>query len=89
MSGIFDATVKFLGSHSIEDKVLHNWKIMFADKLAEKLFAQVSKTLQSVKTIEESLKRFKKKRVVDGPSDEDKIRMQIKLDVEAFGKEVI
>lgn len=45
--------------------------------------------LTSVKQIEESLKRFKKKtRDDEGMSDEDKIRMQCKVDVEAYKVEL-
>ncbi len=55
---------------------------------------QVSETLSLVKSIEDGLKRFKKKgttaRHTDtaSMSDEDKIRTQMSLDVEAFQDEV-
>jgi hypothetical protein len=52
-----------------------------------------SETLTTVKNVEESLKRLKmtKKSAAladDGPSDEEKIRAQIGLDIEEFGRQV-
>jgi Domain of unknown function (DUF3510) len=47
--------------------------------------------LNQTKQVEESLKRYQKRRqtsTFDGVSDEDKIRMQCALDVEAFGEEL-
>ena len=52
-----------------------------------------SNVLTSVKNMEESLKRLKKGRGTaesknKGLSDDDKIRLQLQLDVAAFGKQV-
>ncbi len=53
---------------------------------------QAADTLIMVKNIETSLKRLKKSKKAlqnEEMSDDDKIRTQIQLDVEAYGQEVI
>nr|KAJ3420489.1 Conserved oligomeric Golgi complex subunit 2 [Polyrhizophydium stewartii] len=53
---------------------------------------QVKDMLASVKTIEEGLKRYKKTRKAapsaEGLSDDDRIRLQIQLDVEQYAREL-
>jgi hypothetical protein len=44
--------------------------------------------LDSVKQIEENLKRFKRKNTVSGTSDETKVRTQIKIDMEDFLRQI-
>lgn len=56
-------------------------------------YAMTSDVLTSVKKMEDSLKRLKKGRrtgtVTQGMmSDDDKIRLQITLDIQQFGREV-
>ena len=54
-------------------------------------FSTTNDVLTSVKKMEESLKRLKRGKAsqsVGGMSDDDKIRLQLYLDVQEYGKQV-
>ena len=55
-----------------------------AIKVLEMYEKSVVQVLDSVRQIEENLKRFKRKNTLNGVSDETKVRNQIKVDVEEF-----
>jgi hypothetical protein len=70
------------------------WSLDLVRFLNDKYLEQLAETLALVKSIEDGLKRFKKKR--EGPSaqsssmsDEDKIRSQMGLDIEEWISEVL
>jgi hypothetical protein len=71
-------------SSLLSEQVLKEWKKQVVVQVTENYRVIAQETLQNVKSIEESLKRLKKKRV-EGMSDEDKIRRQIQLDVGEYG----
>ncbi len=59
--------------------------------LTEQYFTSVHDVLTSVKKMEESLKRLKRGKAQSastGMSDDDKIRLQLSLDVKEFGKQI-
>ncbi|KAJ2994083.1 Conserved oligomeric Golgi complex subunit 2, partial [Globomyces sp. JEL0801] len=82
ISSIFQPLKDFLDLRPLDDQIKSQWKGLVLDQISQKYSSQVIKTLQQVKTIEESLKRFskKKKKVESNISDEDKIRTVFALD---------
>ncbi|KAI8895229.1 hypothetical protein BC833DRAFT_529715 [Globomyces pollinis-pini] len=90
ISSIFQPLKDFLDLRPLDDQIKSQWKGMVLDQISQKYSSQVIKTLQQVKTIEESLKRFskKKKKVESNISDEDKIRTVFALDCKEFGVQV-
>ncbi|EGF80950.1 hypothetical protein BATDEDRAFT_88024 [Batrachochytrium dendrobatidis JAM81] len=79
----------------LDKPTIHIWQQEVTHAVSQQYLDQVKETIASVKQIEESLKRFKKakKPAVGGSTeetvtDDDKIRLQIQLDIEQYGKEL-
>lgn len=70
-----------------------DWAVKVIQRLCELFASSMSDVLTSVKKMEDSLKRLKKARGgaastgKEGLSDDDKIRLQIAIDVQQFGSE--
>jgi conserved oligomeric Golgi complex subunit 2 len=89
MIGVFDHPVQFLLNANVEKATTDEWKICIAEKIIQKYYDKVTSTLSSMKKIEESLKRFKKnKKTSTEVSDEDKARIQLQIDCNAFKNEL-
>jgi hypothetical protein len=68
----------------LKEGILHEWMEPCINQIKMRYQDQVQETLALVKSIEDGLKRFKKKTNVEDVSDEEKIRMQMDLDRTAF-----
>ncbi|XP_014670067.1 PREDICTED: conserved oligomeric Golgi complex subunit 2-like isoform X2 [Priapulus caudatus] len=68
------------------------WATAIIQRLSEQYYTVTSDVVTSVRKMEDSLKRLKKGRKMStftqGMSDDDKIRLQISLDVEQLGREI-
>jgi hypothetical protein len=81
MENIFQSAIEFLNANDINTLEYRRELIM---NTLMRYRGAVLKTLDSIKMIEESLKKFKKNKALEGESDEFKIRFQIKIDCESF-----
>ncbi|KAM9298723.1 conserved oligomeric Golgi complex subunit 2 isoform 3-T3 [Morus bassanus] len=81
----------------LKQPVIHQWLEGALSESTQKYYETVSDVLSSVKKMEESLKRLKQARrtVTSNPvgtnggmSDDNKIRLQLALDVEYFGEQI-
>ncbi|NXK53113.1 COG2 protein, partial [Chauna torquata] len=81
----------------LKQPMIHEWLEGALSESTQKYYETVSDVLSSVKKMEESLKRLKQARrtVASNPvgtnggmSDDDKIRLQLALDVEYFGEQL-
>nr|CAG4640736.1 EOG090X03KZ [Eulimnadia texana] len=77
----------------VEELVLQQWMRAIVTAMSKQYLHAVSDVLTSVQKTEESLKRLRKARggpeaTSGGISDDDKIRMQLALDVEAFLQQI-
>ncbi|RMC12713.1 hypothetical protein DUI87_10238 [Hirundo rustica rustica] len=82
----------------LKQPMIHQWLEGALSESTQKYYETVSDVLSSVKKMEESLKRLKQARRTatsnpvgtnGGMSDDNKIRLQLALDVEYFGEQVI
>uniref|UniRef100_A0A8C9FWT4 Conserved oligomeric Golgi complex subunit 2 n=1 Tax=Pavo cristatus TaxID=9049 RepID=A0A8C9FWT4_PAVCR len=80
----------------LKQPMIHQWLEGALSESTQKYYETVSDVLSSVKKMEESLKRLKQARRTaalnpvgtnGGMSDDDKIRLQLALDVEYFGEQ--
>ena len=64
------------------------WSLTFAQNICDSFLSTTQDVLESVRKMEDSLRRLKKGKIneTQGISDDDKIRLQIMIDVEHFGK---
>ncbi|KAI8912729.1 hypothetical protein EDD86DRAFT_202129 [Gorgonomyces haynaldii] len=84
---LFQPMETALGSVDLEETSV--WRQKIVSNIADQFASSVQQMLESVKRTEESLKKFKKKTTVtSGASDEDKIRMQVQLDIEAVDQKL-
>nr|CAG4641569.1 EOG090X03KZ [Eurycercus lamellatus] len=77
----------FRTRHSDRTESLDSWTRGVLETLSQQYLVAVSDVLTSVQKTEESLKRLRKDRAASasaGVSDDDKIRMQLVIDVDAF-----
>uniref|UniRef100_A0A8C8UIZ8 Conserved oligomeric Golgi complex subunit 2 n=1 Tax=Peromyscus maniculatus bairdii TaxID=230844 RepID=A0A8C8UIZ8_PERMB len=83
--------------HKVKAAVMQQWLQEALSESTHKYFETVSDVLNSVKKMEESLKRLKQARRAPatnpvsssgGMSDDDKIRLQLALDVEFLGEQI-
>lgn len=81
----------------LKQPMIHQWLEGALSESTQKYYETVSDVLSSVKKMEESLKRLKQARRTaalnpvgtnGGMSDDDKIRLQLALDVEYFGEQI-
>ncbi|NWI13422.1 COG2 protein, partial [Crypturellus soui] len=81
----------------LKEPMIHRWLESALSESTQKYCETVSDVLSSVKKMEESLKRLKQARksatpspvgTNGGMSDDDKIRLQLALDVEYFGDQI-
>ncbi|XP_062429660.1 conserved oligomeric Golgi complex subunit 2 isoform X1 [Rhea pennata] len=81
----------------LKQPMIHQWLEGALSESTQKYCETVSDVLSSVKKMEESLKRLKQARKTASPSpvgtnggmsDDDKIRLQLALDVEYFGDQI-
>lgn len=87
---------KFIDAYydQLDGDTVKRWQKVVANDVTRLYVEQLKETLNSIKSIEESLRRFKKSRKpntsgVDDAgvavlSDEDKMRLQMSLDVEQY-----
>ncbi|CAH1263348.1 COG2 [Branchiostoma lanceolatum] len=101
-SSYVSATVKplqmFLEEHAviISSTRRSQWMVSILNVVTERYYSVTDDILTAVKKMEDSLKRLKKLRKGDsgnssssgGMSDDDKIRLQLVLDVKQFGEEI-
>ena len=81
---IFHPYTQFIETYSF-DLNDETWYHQVAQQLIQAYSQTLSRMLTSVRQIEESLKRFSKtKQLSFGPSDEDKIRLQVQIDIDEF-----
>jgi hypothetical protein len=88
--------IDFLDEHKdvVRDENRQRWVSTIMHSVAEQYLAVTSDVLTSVKKMEESLKRLKAARGTSsaggaqGMSDDDKIRLQLYLDVKEFGTQM-
>uniref|UniRef100_A0A8U7MSR6 Conserved oligomeric Golgi complex subunit 2 n=1 Tax=Corvus moneduloides TaxID=1196302 RepID=A0A8U7MSR6_CORMO len=82
---------------TLKQPMIHQWLEGALSESTQKYYETVSDVLSSVKKMEESLKRLKQARRTTtsnpvgtngGMSDDNKIRLQLALDVEYFGEQV-
>ncbi|CAG8519748.1 4747_t:CDS:10 [Ambispora leptoticha] len=83
-----------LNQHTLTESRRREWNLMVAEGVTMRYYKNVSETLATFKRTEESHK-FKRNRVAGNNNDasasmndEDKMRLQIFLDVKQFGKEL-
>ncbi|XP_064365337.1 conserved oligomeric Golgi complex subunit 2 isoform X3 [Dromaius novaehollandiae] len=81
----------------LKQRMIHHWLEGALSESTQKYCETISDVLSSVKKMEESLKRLKQARKTATPSpvgtnggmsDDDKIRLQLALDVEYFGDQI-
>ncbi|XP_054018219.1 conserved oligomeric Golgi complex subunit 2 isoform X2 [Dryobates pubescens] len=81
----------------LKQPMIHQWLECALSESTQKYYETVSDVLSSVKKMEESLKRLKQARRTaasnpvgtnGGMSDDNKIRLQLALDVEYFGEQI-
>ncbi|KAF1505067.1 Conserved oligomeric Golgi complex subunit 2, partial [Eudyptula minor novaehollandiae] len=81
----------------LKQPMIHQWLESALSESTQKYYETVSDVLSSVKKMEESLKRLKQARRTaasnpvgtnGGMSDDNKIRLQLALDVEYFGEQI-
>lgn len=81
----------------LKQPMIHQWLEGALSESTQKYYETVSDVLSSVKKMEESLKRLKQARKTatsnpvgtnGGMSDDNKIRLQLALDVEYFGEQI-
>ena len=67
---------------------MQQWSVSFARSICDSFLSTTQDVLESVRKMEDSLRRLKKGKVNEsqGISDDDKIRLQIMIDVEHLGK---
>ncbi|XP_013396594.1 conserved oligomeric Golgi complex subunit 2-like [Lingula anatina] len=99
-SGYLNSLLKplkmFLDEHktTISEEMYRSWVMKIICEITEQYHSIVTDVLTSVKKMEDSLKRLKRSKTTpnfgsnQGPSDDDKIRLQIALDVDEFGKQI-
>ncbi|KAI5617461.1 conserved oligomeric Golgi complex subunit 2 [Silurus asotus] len=77
--------------------IIHEWLRVALSDCTHRYFETISDVLNSVRKMEESLKRLKQARKTattstaganSGPSDDSKIRLQLALDVEYLGEQI-
>ncbi|NXR23073.1 COG2 protein, partial [Cinclus mexicanus] len=82
---------------TLKQPLIHQWLESALSESTQKYYETVSDVLSSVKKMEESLKRLKQARRTatsnpvgtnGGMSDDNKIRLQLALDVEYFGEQI-
>ncbi|KAI1240767.1 hypothetical protein IHE44_0009210 [Lamprotornis superbus] len=82
---------------TLKQPMIHQWLEGALSESTQKYYETVSDVLSSVKKMEESLKRLKQARRTatsnpvgtnGGMSDDNKIRLQLALDVEYFGEQI-
>ncbi|XP_041280178.1 conserved oligomeric Golgi complex subunit 2 isoform X2 [Onychostruthus taczanowskii] len=82
---------------ALKQPMIHQWLEGALSESTQKYYETVSDVLNSVKKMEESLKRLKQARrsatsnpvgTNGGMSDDNKIRLQLALDVEYFGEQI-
>uniref|UniRef100_A0A8C0VJQ6 Component of oligomeric golgi complex 2 n=1 Tax=Cyanistes caeruleus TaxID=156563 RepID=A0A8C0VJQ6_CYACU len=82
---------------ALKQPMIHQWLEGALSESTQKYYETVSDVLSSVKKMEESLKRLKQARRTatsnpvgtnGGMSDDNKIRLQLALDVEYFGEQI-
>ncbi|XP_039563086.1 conserved oligomeric Golgi complex subunit 2 isoform X2 [Passer montanus] len=82
---------------ALKQPMIHQWLEGALSESTQKYYETVSDVLSSVKKMEESLKRLKQARrsatsnpvgTNGGMSDDNKIRLQLALDVEYFGEQI-
>uniref|UniRef100_A0A673FYF1 Conserved oligomeric Golgi complex subunit 2 n=1 Tax=Sinocyclocheilus rhinocerous TaxID=307959 RepID=A0A673FYF1_9TELE len=82
----------------VKDSIIQEWLRVTLSDCTHRYFETISDVLSSVRKMEESLKRLKQARkttttstvgVNAGPSDDSKIRLQLALDVEYLGEQII
>ncbi|KAH6599205.1 hypothetical protein BASA50_003234 [Batrachochytrium salamandrivorans] len=97
ISAVFKPLTAFINTNyvQLDKQTIDAWKKEVSHGVSRQYLEQVKETLASVKQIEESLKRFKKAKknstsgVADETlSDDDKIRLQIQIDIEQYGEEL-
>ena len=90
MKDIFKVLQDFISScpNNITATTKDAWKNKVVKRVVDQYSTSVKKTLNSVKAIEDSLRRYKKSKSPEGVSDEYKIRYQFKLDYDQFILEV-
>lgn len=80
----------------VKDSIIQEWLRVTLSDCTHRYFETISDVLNSVRKMEESLKRLKQARkttttstvgVNAGPSDDSKIRLQLALDVEYLGEQ--
>ena len=84
MSNIFKDISIYINHHP----VLEPKRLDIATKIFEMYSLAVVQVLESVKQIEENLKRFKRKNTETKVSDEYKVRTQIKIDTMDFIEQI-
>eukprot|EP00842_Homolaphlyctis_polyrhiza_P004085 jgi/Hompol1/4678/HPOL_000800-RA len=77
----------------IGSRLADEWQQAVAKAVTQQFLENVREILAGIKTIEESLKRLTRSKKTqsttdEGMSDNDKMRLQIHLDVEQYGKEL-
>lgn len=84
LENLFEASELFFLNSNIHIESRLKWRTEIAKRILDAFVINLGKMLMSVRQIEESLKRFKKKtdgNIPIGVSDEDKIRAQVRLDI--------
>jgi hypothetical protein len=74
-----------LNSVSLDQLVLQSWKLKILEQVKESFILSYKKMLSSVKQIEESFRRFKKK---SDNNDDEFLKAQLDLDVQCFNQKV-
>lgn len=95
VAGLFKPIQRFLGEHEtmLTRTNRDSWMKAVLQNLSSQYLTVTSDMLTSVKKMEESLKRLKKAKsgsgaTSQGLSDDDKIRLQLYLDVKQFGEKI-
>ncbi|XP_003747341.1 conserved oligomeric Golgi complex subunit 2 [Galendromus occidentalis] len=85
VNALFDPVFK---CRSSSENWKPDWSITFAQNICDSFLSTTQDVLGSVRKMEDSLRRLKKGKVneTQGISDDDKIRLQIMVDVEHFGE---